>query len=66
VKRFVHERGVTLISVGVDEVPMASNNIGDVMAAQKNLVTVLGQFDPKLVKMSPAGERLEDWHDDHD
>jgi hypothetical protein len=30
------------------------------MDAQRDLVTVLGQFDPKLVKMSPAGERPED------
>ena len=31
-----------------------------VMAAQNDLVTVLGQFDPKLVKMAPSGERPED------
>ena len=30
------------------------------MAAQHDLVTVLGQFDPKLVKMAPHGERVED------
>ena len=39
---------------------MAYKNIGDVMKAQRDLVTVLGQFDPKLVKMAPAGERPED------
>jgi hypothetical protein len=27
---------------------------------QSDLVTVLGQFDPKLVKMAPSGERPED------
>ena len=54
------ERGVTLISVGVDEVPMAYKNIREVMAAQSDLVTTLGQFDPKLVKMAPSGERPED------
>ena len=32
----------------------------EVMAAQNDLVTVLGQFDPKLVKMAPSGERPED------
>ena len=31
-----------------------------VMEAQRDLVTVLGQFDPKLVKMAPSGERPED------
>jgi len=34
----------------LEEVPMACKNIRDVMAAQSDLVTVLGQFDPKLVK----------------
>src|SRR5256884_516940 len=60
VKRFLRERGVTLISAGLDEVPMVYKNIREVMAAQDDLVTVLGQFDPKLVKMAPHGERAED------
>ncbi|MGA2751290.1 MAG: RtcB family protein [Verrucomicrobiota bacterium] len=60
VNRLLRERGVTLISAGLDEAPMAYKNIREVMAAQKDLVTVLGQFDPKLVKMSPSGERPED------
>jgi len=60
VNRLLRERGVTLISAGLDEVPMAYKNIREVMAAQKDLVTVLGQFDPKLVKMAPSGERPED------
>jgi tRNA-splicing ligase RtcB len=58
--RTIRERGVTLISAGLDEVPMAYKNIREVMAAQSDLVTVLGQFDPKLVKMAPSGERPED------
>ena len=58
--RFLRERGVTLISAGLDEMPMAYKNIREVMAAQSDLVTVLGQFDPKLVKMAPSGERPED------
>jgi len=58
--RFLHEQGVTLISAGLDEVPMVYKNIHQVMAAQRDLVTILGQFDPKLVKMAPAGERPED------
>jgi len=60
VNRFLRESGVTLISAGLDEVPMAYKNIREVMAAQNDLVTVLGQFDPKLVKMAPSGERPED------
>jgi tRNA-splicing ligase RtcB len=58
--RLLKERGVTLISAGLDEVPMVYKNIHEVMAAQSDLVEVLGQFDPKLVKMAPHGERPED------
>src|SRR5437867_1217120 len=60
VNAFLREQGVTLISAGLDEVPMVYKNIREVMAAQSDLVTTLGQFDPKLVKMAPAGERPED------
>ena len=58
--RFLRKKGVTLISAGLDEVPMVYKNIHQVMAAQSDLVTILGQFDPKLVKMALAGERPED------
>jgi tRNA-splicing ligase RtcB len=60
VNRFLREKGVTLISAGLDEVPMVYKNIREVMEAQSDLVTVLCQFDPKLVKMAPHGERPED------
>jgi len=60
VNRLLRERGVTLISAGLDEAPMVYKNIREVMAAQNDLVTILGQFDPKLVKMAPPGERAED------
>ncbi|HEY6169464.1 MAG TPA: RtcB family protein, partial [Verrucomicrobiae bacterium] len=60
VNQLLRERGVTLISAGLDEVPMVYKNIHTVMAAQTDLIEVLGQFDPKLVKMAPHGERPED------
>src|SRR6476620_2092505 len=60
VNAFLREKGVTLLSAGLDEVPMVYKNIHEVMAAQMDLVTILGQFDPKLVKMAPHGERPED------
>ena len=60
VKAFLRQQGVNLISAGLDEVPMVYKDIREVMAAQSDLVTVLGQFDPKLVKMAPSGERPED------
>ena len=37
---------MALISAGLDEVPMAYKDIREVMAAQSDLVTVLGQFGP--------------------
>ena len=49
-----------LLSAGLDEVPGVYKDIAQVMAAQTDLVDVLGRFDPKLVKMCPAGERAED------
>ena len=52
--------GVTLISAGLDEVPMAYKDIEDVMAAQADLVEPLARFPPRLVKMAPGGEPPED------
>jgi tRNA-splicing ligase RtcB len=60
VNRFLRDRGVTLISAGLDEVPMVYKDIHQVMNAQQDLVEVIGQFDPRLVKMAPHGERPED------
>jgi tRNA-splicing ligase RtcB len=60
VNQVLRQRGVTLLSAGLDEVPMVYKDIHQVMAAQADLVEVIGQFDPKLVKMAPHGERAED------
>jgi tRNA-splicing ligase RtcB len=59
-QRFLRERRVTLISAGLDEVPMAYKDIDEVMAAQSDLVEPLARFEPRLVKMAPAGEAPED------
>jgi tRNA-splicing ligase RtcB (3'-phosphate/5'-hydroxy nucleic acid ligase) len=59
-QQFLRTRGVTLLSAGLDEVPMAYKDIDEVMAAQQDLVEPLARFEPKLVKMAPAGERPED------
>jgi tRNA-splicing ligase RtcB len=59
-RRLLDAAGVTLISAGLDEVPMVYKDIHAVMAAQDDLVEVLARFDPRLVKMAPAGERPED------
>jgi tRNA-splicing ligase RtcB len=60
VLEFLRERHVTLISAGLDEVPMAYKDIDAVMAAQSDLVEPLARFEPRLVKMAPSGEPPED------
>jgi len=59
-RRVLEARGVTLLSAGLDEVPMAYKDIDAVMAAQKSLVETVARFQPRLVKMAPAGEAPED------
>jgi tRNA-splicing ligase RtcB len=59
-RKLLKERGVEILSSGLDEVPGVYKDIHAVMAAQCDLVEVLGRFDPKLVKMCPAGEKAED------
>ena len=50
----------TLLSAGLDEVPMAYKDIEEVMSAQGDLVERLARFEPRLVKMAPAAEPAED------
>ena len=59
-QQFLRQRGVTLLSAGLDEVPMAYKDIDEVMAAQSDLVESLARFEPRLVKMAPSGEPPED------
>jgi len=56
----LERRGVTLMSAGLDEVPMVYKDIDQVMAAQADLVEPVATFEPRLVKMAPSGERPED------
>ncbi len=60
VNKRLKQEGVTLISAGLDEVPMVYKNIETVMEAQSDLVEIIGKFDPKIVKMAPPGEKAED------
>jgi tRNA-splicing ligase RtcB len=53
--RLLVKKGVTLISAGIDEAPMAYKRIEEVMDQQKDLVEIIARFDPKLVKMAPPG-----------
>jgi tRNA-splicing ligase RtcB len=59
-KRLLEDRGVTLLSAGLDEVPMVYKDIDQVMAAQSDLVEPIARFMPRLVKMAQEGERPED------
>ncbi len=49
---YLRERGVTLLDGGLDESPQAYKRIADVMAAQTELVDVVGTFTPRLVRMA--------------
>jgi len=60
VKKLLKEREVMLISAGLDEVPGVYKNIDAVMAQQSDLVEIVAKFEPRIVKMAPAGERAED------
>lgn len=54
------KHNVRLLSAGLDEVPGAYKNIHEVMAAQTDLVEVVGEFKPRIVKMCGDGSRAED------
>jgi tRNA-splicing ligase RtcB len=55
VKKQLAAAGVELLSAGIDEVPGVYKDIHSVMAAQTDLVEVLGEFRPRIVKMCPEG-----------
>ncbi len=50
-KKVLRDHGVELIGGGLDEAPMAYKDIHQVMAAQADLVEVVGTFLPKIVRM---------------
>ena len=54
---YLKERGVTLLGGGLDESPQAYKPIEAIIAAQADLVDVLGKFTPRIVRMADeAGE----------
>lgn len=50
-KKVLKENNVTLIGGGLDEAPHAYKDIHTVMAAQIDLVDVIGKFSPRIVRM---------------
>ncbi|MCB0635763.1 MAG: RtcB family protein [Lewinella sp.] len=51
-KKLLAEKDVTLIGGGLDEAPMAYKDIHTVMANQVELVDVVGEFHPRIVRMA--------------
>jgi tRNA-splicing ligase RtcB len=54
---YLRERGITLLGGGLDESPQAYKDIETVVAAQDELIEVIGKFTPRIVRMAEeAGE----------
>ncbi|PTA68730.1 RtcB family protein [Deinococcus arcticus] len=56
VQAYLHERGVTLLGGGIDEAPQAYKRIEEVIGRQRDLVDVLGTFQPRIVRMDTGSE----------
>jgi tRNA-splicing ligase RtcB len=54
-KQEIKDRGVKLLSAGIDEVPAVYKNIEEVMLRQADLVETIARFDPKIVRMADDG-----------
>jgi tRNA-splicing ligase RtcB len=49
---YLRERGVILLGGGLDESPQAYKPIDSIIAAQHDLVDVIGRFTPRIVRMA--------------
>lgn len=58
VQAYLEGRGVTLIGGGIDEAPQAYKRIEDVIARQADLVDVLAEFRPRVVRMDTGSEDI--------
>lgn len=56
----LRERNVRLLAAGLDEVPGVYKDIREVMAAQDDLVDIVGEFMPRIVMMCGDDSRAED------
>jgi tRNA-splicing ligase RtcB (3'-phosphate/5'-hydroxy nucleic acid ligase) len=59
-KQELQKHGVELLGGGLDEAPMAYKDIRKVMHYQDELVEVLGEFTPKIVRMCGNDSPAED------
>jgi tRNA-splicing ligase RtcB len=60
VRQELQKAGVDLIGGGLDEAPMVYKDIHKVMAGQDDLVEVIGEFIPKIVRMCGDKSPRED------
>lgn len=60
VRQELAERGIEVLAAGSDEVPGVYKDIRAVMAAQQDLVEIVAQFDPRIVRMCGDGSKAED------
>lgn len=49
---YLRARGVTLLGGGLDESPQAYKRIDQIIAAQADLVEIVGRFTPRIVRMA--------------
>ncbi len=49
---YLKQHGIQLFGGGLDEAPQAYKPIEDVIDAQKDLVDIIGKFQPKIVRMA--------------
>lgn len=56
VQTYLKQHGVTLIGGGIDEAPQAYKRIQDVVARQSDLVDVIAEFRPRVVRMDTGSE----------
>jgi tRNA-splicing ligase RtcB len=49
---YLRERGIILLGGGLDESPQAYKNIEEVLAAQDDLIDIVGKFTPRIVRMA--------------
>jgi tRNA-splicing ligase RtcB len=59
-KQELQKNGVELLGGGIDEAPMAYKDIRRVMHYQDELVDVIGEFTPKIVRMCGDDSSVED------
>jgi tRNA-splicing ligase RtcB len=50
--QYLRERGIILLGGGLDESPQAYKPIEAIVAAQDDLIEIVGKFTPKMVRMA--------------